>query len=286
MKAVVKFIKILESISDTGTKGILVEKFLSGLLKTIRPRAKMIDKNLQIAFPESEESWRKKMRSDIYKNLAWTMTEILALQKDPSQVFEWVKKVDGEEIINELFEKKKGAIFLTGHFGNWELLGSWYAQNAIKHNHKLYIVFQAIHDKDIWNYVREIRERNGMILLPKEMSAMELARLLRKGAHIAILNDISWNRKLMLPFMGKICTTSPGPAVLAMLGGVPIIPSCINRNGPFNHDIKFYEPINVAGKDLKKEERIKNTALECNKALEKIIFNRPELWFWLHNRWK
>ena len=287
MKSVVNLIKICEKISNTGLGGKCIDKFFLGLLKIIKPRAKIIDKNLKIAFPESSEEWRLSMRKNIYENLAWTMSEILALQKNPEQAFDWIKNIEGENYINELFEQKRGAIFLTGHFGNWELLGSWYAQNAKKHNSNLYIVFQEIHDHDVWEYVKNIREKNSMILLPKEMSAMEFARLLRNGAHIAILNDVSWSRKLILPFMGKDCTVSPGPAVLAMLGGVPIIPSCINRNAPFSHDVKFYEPFYVPDKKfLNQEERIKNTALKCNQALEKIIYNRPELWFWLHNRWK
>lgn len=288
MKSIVKFIKICEKISDTGFKGKCIDKFFLGLLKTIKPRAKIIDKNLKIVYPESSEDWRISMRKNIYENLAWTLTEILALQKNPAQAFDWIKKIDGENYINDLFEQKKGAILLTGHFGNWELLGSWYAQNAKKNNYKLHVIFQEIHDKDISDYVHEMRQKNFMIPLAKETSATEFARLLRNGAHIAILNDVSWNRKLILPFMGKDCTVSSGPAVLAMLGGVPIVPICINRNSPFNHNVKIYEPFYVPDKKIitNQEERIKITTLKCNQALEKIILNKPELWFWLHNRWK
>ena len=287
MKSLVSVIKICEKFANTGLSGKSLEKFLEVLLRVVNPRAKVIEKNMRIVFPESSEQWRKNMRVKAYENLAWTVTEILALQKNPEQAFDWVKRIDGENYLDELLTHNHGAVMLTAHFGNWELLGSWYAQNAKKHAHKMCAIYQEIHDPDFHKYVQELRKRNKISLLPKEVSSLEFARILRTGSHIAILNDVSWHGKLILPFFGKDCTVSPGAAVLSMLADVPIVPICLQRNAPFEHVVKIYEPFFVAkDKNLTKEERIKNAVLECNRALERMILERPDLWFWLHNRWK
>lgn len=285
MKAAVKAIKFFEKFADKGLRGKITQKFFSGLLKLIKPRGKLILKDLARVYPESSEKWRKEIRSKVYENLSWTLVETLVLQRDNSQAFDWIKSVKNIEIINDLMQQKRGALLLSGHFGNWELGASWLTQNAIKHGHKMYVIYQPIHDADIDKYLIDMRERYGMIMLDKNISVMKIAHLLKEGAHIILLNDISGKAELRVPFMGLDATNTPGAALMEMLTGVPVIPACIYRNAPFEHEIEFFEPLKfLQAKD--REERLRLITLEMNKAIEKFIRRRPELWFWLHNRWK
>ncbi|MBQ7150959.1 MAG: lysophospholipid acyltransferase family protein [Synergistaceae bacterium] len=286
MKAAVSIIKFFERLPSTGLRGKLTAGFFSGLLKLISPRAKLIDSNLKRVFPESSKDWRKKIRRGVYENLAWTLTEALVLKRDPSQAFQWVKQVKNIEIFNDVIKNKKGALFITGHFGNWELGGTWAAQQALRLGGRLNVIFQEMHDLDISEYVRDMRNSNGMFMLDKNFSVMKLAHMLRSGEPVALLNDVSGSPNMHVPFMGIDSTNMPGPAVLAMLGGVPVIPFCIYRLAPFEHEAEFFEPLKLPDKNLNHEERTKLILLEMNKAIEKFIRKRPELWFWLHNRWK
>ena len=286
MKAAVSIIKFFERLPSTGLRGKLTAGFFSGLLKLISPRAKLIDSNLKRVFPESSKDWRKKIRRGVYENLAWTLTEALVLKRDPSQAFQWVKQVKNIEIFNDVIKNKKGALFITGHFGNWELGGTWAAQQALRLGGRLNVIFQEMHNADISEYVRDMRNSNGMFMLDKNFSVMKLAHMLRSGEPVALLNDVSGSPDVHVPFMGIDSTNMPGPAVLAMLGGVPVIPFCIYRLAPFEHEAEFFEPLKLPDKNLNQEERTKLILLEMNKSIEKFIRKRPELWFWLHNRWK
>lgn len=285
-KAAVSTIKLFEKFADTGLRGKITQKFFSGLLKLIHPRAKVIDDNLKLAYPNSPEQWRKDIRSQVYENLAWTVTELLALQRDTSQAMNWVKKIHNLEIADTLLNHKQGVIFLSGHFGNWELLASWYAHYALSKEHKLQAVFQGQKDKDISRYIDEIRENSKIEAIPKETSVQKFAHMLKDGAHIALLNDVAGVGEVMVPFMNHDATNMPGPAVMAMLSGAPIVPVCIYRNAPFEHEIEFFEPVKMPDKSMNHNERMRAIILECNKALEKFIRKRPELWFWLHKRWR
>ena len=286
MKAAVKAIKFFERFSNKGIRGRITAKFFSGLLKLIHPRAKRIDENLKIAYPGSDSKWRNEIRKKVYENLAWTLTETLVLQHDNSQVFSWVKKVHRLEFVNDLLDRKKGAIFLTAHFNNWELLGSFTAQNAINHGGKLHVLYTPMHDEDINNYVLNMRERGGMFMIDKNISVMRLVHMLKNGAHIAALNDVSGTGKMIAPFLGRDATNMSGVAVMSMLSGVPVIPACSYRIAPFEHEVEFFEPVIMPDSSLNHEERLKLSVIACNKALEKFIRKRPELWFWLHNRWR
>ena len=285
-KAAVNAIKLFEHLAGTGLRGQLVHSFLTGALKLIKPRAKVIDDNLRLVYPESPKQWRNDIRGQVYDNIAWTVTELLALQRDTSQVFEWVKSVRNMETADHLLNSGKGALFLSGHFGNWELLAGWYAQYALKHGHKLYIVTQEMHDEDVSRYIEQMRLNSKIELIPKNISVQKFARMLRDGAHIALLNDIAGSNRVMVPFMGHDATNMPGPAVMAMLSGVPIVPVCIYRDAPFEHEVEFFEPVPMPDKSLNHNDRMRAVILECNKALEHFIRKRPELWFWLHKRWR
>ena len=285
-KLAVKAIKIFEPLCDTGTKGRLTQKFLSGLLKMIHPRAGLVDENLKRAYPEAPSQWRKDIRSAMYDNLAWTITEILALQRDPVKILDWVKTTGNPEIADELIDSNRGAVFLSGHFGNWEIMAAWYGQYTKKRGHQMYVVAQPIHDKDISEYIDGLRNHMGVDLLPSHYPVQKYARLLKAGNHIALLNDVAGYKEMIVPFMGHDATNLPGPAIMAMLSGVPIIPVCIYRNAPFQHKIEFFPPIEMPDSKLPREERIRKIILNCNTAIERFIRRRPELWFWLHNRWK
>ncbi|MBR2207707.1 MAG: lysophospholipid acyltransferase family protein [Synergistaceae bacterium] len=284
MKAAVSAIKFFEKFSNTGLRGRITEKIFEILLRGIKPRGKLILENLERVYPHSSELWRKDIRSEVYKNLAWTLAETLALQKNQAQALDWVK-VKNEKIINDLMRQNHGALLLSGHFGNWELGASWLTQNAIKHGHKMYVIYQAIHDKDIDEYLIKMREDYGLVMLDKNISVMKISHLLKDGAHIILLNDVSGESRLRVPFMGVDATNMPGPALMAMLSGCAVVPLCIFRDAPFEHELEIFEPLEFP--DIKNhEERLNLITLEMNKAVEKFIRMRPSQWFWLHNRWK
>ena len=285
-KAAVRAIKLFEKISGTGFRGKLTAKFFSGLLKLIHPRAKVVDDNLLLAYPNSPAQWRKDIRGQVYENLAWTVTEVLAFQRDPAQAFQWVKKVHNVEVLDAVMNSGKGALFMTGHFGNWELLGSWTAQYLAQHGKTLHVLYQELHDQDISRYIHETRERGKMAMLDKNASVMNLVRMLKKGGHIAFLNDVTGLREVMLPFMGHDATNMPGPAVMSMLSGAPIVPVFLYRNAPFEHEAEVFEPIKMPDESLSHDERMRAIILECNNVYENVIRRKPELWFWLHKRWR
>lgn len=285
MKAAVRAVRFFQALSHPDWRGQAVAGFLYGLLRLIHPRAKRIDANLRLVHPEWDRARRAEIRRGVYCNLAWTITEVLALQRDPVQVMEWISQVEGRDTMDGLLESPRGAVLLTGHFGNWEAGGSWWSQLLREQGRELYVIYQELHDPDLSATLTEFRERGGMRPLLKETSTLELVRMLRDGAHIAILQDVSWGGGVVVPFLGQPCTNAPGPAVLAMLAGVPIVPAGFYRRAPFQHTVRFLPPIRIP-KEGDREERVRWTLGEMNRALGEIIERQPEQWFWLHNRWK
>jgi KDO2-lipid IV(A) lauroyltransferase len=284
LKPAAWLIEGLRVSAKRGWRASCVASLLCAILKAVAPRGKRILSNLSLVYPESGEAWRKDLRRRVYEHLGWTVAEILTLQRDPAQALQWIEETRNLRFVEEI--QGKGALLLSGHYGNWELLAAWYAQFlAQKGLRDFYIVSQDVRDKDISRLIARYRQNAGINLLPKRTSTLEMVKLLKSGTHVAVLADISWLGGISLPFMGHLCANTTGPAVLGILASVPIIPVAIYRKAPFRHTVEFFPPLSVP---QEKNRRLKTEYLtrQVNEALEKMIAPRPDLWFWLHNRWK
>ena len=290
MKITAWAVRLFERFAKQGWRAEAEYKFFYGLLKLIKPRAERIDANLDLIYPEFKDNkaWHRDFKDKIYQNFAWVIAEIFAAQKDVSKILDWVQEFEHFEYLQKfLDDRKQGLLLLSGHFCNWELLACWYAQLIKQHGGNLYVIVQNMRDKDLSAINDEYRTKAGIILLPKDTSMFEMVKLLKNGAHVAALTDIAWTGGDVLPFLGQPCTNTAGPATLAMLSGVPIISAGIYRLEPFKYKIKFLEPFYVEDNlSLSKRERIERAMIKINDNLGEIISQRPELWFWLHNRWK
>ena len=286
MKAAAWAIEGLRILTKRGWRATCAASLFCRILKGFAPRGERILSNLALVYPESTEEWRRDLRRRVYEHLSWTVTEILALQRDPAQALEWVEEVHGWGIVEKIFSEGKGDLFVSGHYGNWELLAAWHAQRmAQKKFYDVHIVSQNTRDPDIARLISQYRQNAGIRLIPKTTSLIDFVKLLKTGIHLAVLADISWGSGIVLPFMGHPCTNTTGPATLATLASVPIVPVALYRKAPFRHVLEISPPLSVPEE---KNRRLKMELLtrEINNALEKMIAPRPELWFWLHNRWK
>ncbi len=286
MKLAARTLRFFQAAAAPGWRAKAVFSLFDAALGLFSPRKERIDSNLRLVYPERDRAWRAQIRRRLYEHLAWTVTEMMVLQRDPAQALSWVEEVEGLHWVEEGRARGRGVLFVSAHFGNWELLAAWYAQTRKDEGESgLHVVAQEIHDRDISNLLREYRERCGVGLLPKGTSTLEFVRLLREGAHIALLADISWLGGIRLPFMGHECTNTTGPAVLSMLASVPIVPVGIYRRAPFRHRVRFFPPLSMPEEE-NRHRRAELLTLEVNRALEEIVAPSPELWFWMHNRWK
>ncbi len=275
-------INAIARFSAPGWRAKALAGFLKFALSSTRPRQREALANLALAYPGSDEAFREKILREVYGHLAWMTAEYLALQRDPPQSLSWVHRVTGEEFLSEALEKGKGAIILTGHLGNWELLAAWLCQRG----YPLTAIVRDPDDDDYRQTILDFRTRVGLKTLPKTANMKAAVDLLRKGGFLGILSDqlAGCNEGLPVPFMGHSAYTFAGAASLGILAGCPILPVFSFREAPFHHRVEIDAPIPFPeGKDRK--ERVLELTRRCNQAIENAIRRAPGQWLWLHRRW-
>ena len=76
-----------------------------------------------------------------------------------------------------------------------------------------------------------------------------------------------------------------GPALLAVRTKALVWPVALTREGG-DYVFQLKEPLDPATLEGSRDDQIKAAAMFYTQAIESFIREKPEQWFWMHDRWK
>jgi len=258
--------------------------FLGGMLFYVDKKHRGIAMdNLTYAFGHEKQPQEiEKITRQVFINLVKVVFEIgWSLHLKESQLAEHFK-IDGYHHIKNAYEKGKGVLVLTAHFGNWELLTV--IGKIIKFN--INIVVRPLDFKPLDQFIFNLRTRFGGKIIPKERSIHTIIRSLHRGEIVVLLMDqnVDWYEGVFVDFMGHRACTSKGLALLALKTGVPVVPVfMVREKSGFRAE---FGPEIVTVKTGDRQKDIENNTQEYNRVIENFIRRCPDQWFWVHQRWK
>ena len=202
---------------------------------------------------------------------------------DSAELDKRVKVIGLEKV--EAFQKMNQPFMLfLGHQANWDFV--------IRKINDIYPKFGIAYRAANNPYVDEriLKERandTSITMIAKGPSgAKSIIRAIKSGASIAMLVDQKMNNGIEVPFFGFPAMTAVALARLSLQYKYPIVPLQIVRIGKSsNFELILHDPLEPSiTKDNEKD--CYNIMLEVNNTLEQWIREKPEQWFWFHNRWK
>src|SRR6185503_19032808 len=164
-----------------------------------------------------------------FEQLGRSFLEFLALPAQSPESLLGRIVFEGFEPAFERARRGQGAIMITAHFGNWELLG---AAVAVKTGRVKYLLPAQTNP---WAdaYLNDVRRRLGIEPLQIGFGMRSGLRALREGAFIGMLPDQDARKVgLHVPFLGRLASTHTAPARLAIRAGAPIMVALLTREGP------------------------------------------------------
>jgi len=180
--------------------------------------------------------------------------------------------------------QQKGVLVLTGHMGTWELLPFFYAHTGLIH--KASSVFRPLRSPGLERLINDLRQRFGGNLFPlKKALTGILATLENQGSAFLLMDQSTKPHKgAIIEFFGRKTYANKGMARLALQTGAPVVPMFLVQKG--DTYLIVIEP-EIAFVDTGDEETtLQINTQNYNRAIEKIVNQYPEQYFWLHNRWK
>jgi Kdo2-lipid IVA lauroyltransferase/acyltransferase len=237
--------------------------------------------NLARAFPAHERAWREGVLREHYRELGRVVSEYARLVElataPPGEV---VESIPGFEHLERALALGRGCVFVTAHFGNFELAGAVVARRA-----PLDFVYKPMSNPAVEAWIGATRARLGVGLLPVGQGRRGMFEALRAGRVVCLVADQDARRHgVFVPFLGRPASTFAGPAQLALRTGAPLMFGVDVRLPDGRHRIVMEPPLAVdepAAPDA--VERL--TALHAAR-LEAWVREYPSQYFWLHRRWK
>ena len=250
--------------------------------KIIGIRRKVALKNLETAFPQKSPSEREKIARQSYRHWGGMGAEFARLTKIDRRFITKYITFEGMDVIKKAVEGGKGCLIISGHLGNWEIMGAVSAQLG----YKVTYIVASQSNKLVDKLMDDQRLANGIEIWKTNQAARGVLKSLRNNRFIALMIDQDAGRDcVFVDFFGKKASTHKGPAIFHLLKNTPLVmSSCIRIKGPYYHIL--FEEIKIPPFEGTKEGKITHITAHITKLLEEKIRQYPEQYFWMHKRWK
>lgn len=245
-------------------------------------------RNLEIAFPEKPAAEREMILKKSFANLGRILGEFSQFNKTTPEKLGEIIEFQFDENQREVFERAKsegrGAIIISPHLGNWELLVLAYSALV----EPISYLARPLDNPLIEQMTVDLRTRFGNRPINKSDSVTTAIKILRKGGILGILADVNAHPKegVFVPFFGTPACTSSGVAMLARRTNAVIVPMCGVWNEAKKKYIAVHESVIEPAITKNREQDILETTAQFTAAVERLIRRFPDQWLWIHRRWK
>lgn len=245
-------------------------------------RKKIMLSQLDLAFPEKSAKEIAKIARDAYRNLAMITFEHLCLPYLSKEALIGIVDLENEEFLEKAFARKKGIIFVGGHFGNWEYMGGAVSSKG----YPVGYVVANIGNPYIDRMVNEHRKKAGIAILEKGMSMRGIIKTLRSNGSLAMLMDQdAGGTGTFVNYFGRLCSAPKGPALFVLRTGAALLYVSSARQ-PDGRLKAVFQEIEVDYDAGPTEENINALMQKSTAMLEASVREYPGQWFWMHRRWK
>jgi KDO2-lipid IV(A) lauroyltransferase len=244
--------------------------------------------NLRLAFgPGLERREEKRIARASLRHGGRLVTEWARMDRASGGAWiDAVTRVDESiEDLRQALRNGQGAIVVTAHIGNWDLL----ATRLRRLGFEGVVVGQQRADDSSYDWLVEMRRRFDLETLPQDVSPRRLIRVLRAGGIVGLLPDLEARRLAgaFLPFFGTPALTMTAPAALARAAGVPLIPiSCVATGGEGSDYALHVDKPMFLNPELDRHAAVEDLTTRLNRHLESWIREHPEQWAWHQPRWR
>lgn len=247
----------------------------------VLPRSRRVAlTNLRLIYGEVlAEREIRALAARVFANLGRFAYDAVRLGLAPAPELESITSVSGRRRLDVALARGKGVIAITGHVGNWELLGAY----LISTGSKVTVLATRMKDARLNDVVVGLRQQLGMVVLDRSRGLREALRCLRRGEVLGVLIDQDTSvDSVVVDFLGRPAKTAVGPVKIAVRTGAAIVPMAMLMDENGRYRLEIGEEIAIDGLDTSLVKDVER----CSKAVESFIRAEPSQWVWMHKRWK
>jgi KDO2-lipid IV(A) lauroyltransferase len=238
--------------------------------------------NLAQAFPRRSPDEVRSIARNMFKHFGRLLFELLKFSTLSHAAMLRRVEFEGEDRARLAYSQGRGVLFFTGHFGFWEL-------HAVVHGLHLRpigVLARALDNPRLNTLLEEVRGRTGNSVIYRQGAVRRVLKTLAAGEGVAMLIDQHMHSAdaIWVDFFERPAATTSTLAALALRTGAPVVPvfALPVAGGRYR---MIYEHA-VAPPEGDGPEAIREFTQRCTDVLEMYVRRHPELWLWMHRRWR
>jgi len=240
--------------------------------------------NLRMAMPALDEQERLRILRGSFSNLGRLLVEFSHFPRLNKRNIANLVVHEGLEHYQDAVQRGKGVLFLTAHFGAWEL--SCFAHSL--YGNPMKFVVREIDNSKVERLIEKYRGLSGNTPIDKRHASRDILKALRNNETIGILVDQNTTRDegVFVDFFGIPAATTPAIATFALRTGAAVIPGFLIWDANARkHRLRFDPAVDLISTGDPTKDVVENTR-SFNLVLENMIRRYPDHWLWIHRRWK
>ena len=241
-------------------------------------------RNLAMVFPEKSLRERRRILRGVFTSLGRQLAELCQFPRYTAENIGDVVVYDGLDNFQKAYARGKGVLFLTAHFGGWEL--SAFAHSL--HGHWLHVVMRPMDNPYLDRLLQSYRTMHGNKVVPKDDFVRGLLAAMRAGETVGILMDTNMTppQGVFVDFFGIPACTASGLARIALRTDAAVVPGfTIWDKALGKYRLRFDPAVELIRTGNLEADVIANTQ-KFTSIIEEYARRYPDQWLWVHRRWK
>jgi KDO2-lipid IV(A) lauroyltransferase len=247
-----------------------------------RARRRTALANLAAAFPSRPERERRALARAMFAHFGSLLLELLKFASYTLAQIQAAVDIEGQERALQAYAQQRGVLFFTGHFGYWEI----HAIAEPLHNHPISVLARPLDNVRLNAMLERIRTRTGNTVIYRQGAVRKVLRELAANHGVAILIDqhLHTSDAVYVDFFRRPAATTSALAALALRTGAPVIPVFALPLPRGRYRLVYEHPVDPPRADT--PDAVRDFTQRCTDVLEMYVRRHPELWLWMHRRWR
>jgi KDO2-lipid IV(A) lauroyltransferase len=238
--------------------------------------------NIAQAMPSKPPDERRTIVRNVFGHFGSMLLELLKVRTLSDDQILGLVECEGEERLWQALSKGRGVLLFTGHFGYWEVHAIALALRV----QPISVLARPLDNPRLHRMLERIRTRTGNSVIYRQGAIRKVLRELAANRTVAILIDqhLHTPDAVYVDFFRRPAATTNALASLAMRTGAPVIPAFALPLPDGRYRLVYEHAVEPPASDS--PEAVKEFTQRCTDVLEMNIRRHPELWLWMHRRWR
>ena len=238
--------------------------------------------NLAHAFPARSEAERRAVAREMFAHFGRLLLELMKFGHLSRDEMLRLADSDGEERVRAAYQQGRGVLFFTGHFGYWEMQ----AISQPLRVRPVSVLARPLDNPLLHRLLERIRTGTGNAVIYRQGAIRKVLRELSANRGVALLIDqhLHTADAVYVDFFRRPAATTSALAALALRTGAPVIPVFALPLPGGRYRFVYEHPVEPPRGDS--PDAVREFTQRCTDVLEMYVRRHPELWLWMHRRWR